>query len=88
MREGITPEVQYKCGTSEVEDICFMLKTVLGLSHDETQPRAQQHSEILPLVSPPPPTTNQESGDPKEMLHQACNPSSSSPPYFSASLVS
>lgn len=76
-------------GTSEFEDICFVLKSELGLSHDETQPGAQQHNKILPLVSPPPPPppANQEPADPEETLHQPRNPSSSSPPYFSTSLL-
>lgn len=62
-------------GTSEVENICFVLKSALGLSHDETQPGAQQHSRILPLVSPlpPPPLANQEPAYPEETLHQPCN---------------
>lgn len=56
-------------GTSEVEDICFVLKSALGLSHDETQPGAQRHSKILPLVSPPPSPANQEPTDTEETLH-------------------
>lgn len=62
-------------GTSEVENICFVLKSALGLSHDETQPGAQQHSRILPLVSPLPPLplANQEPAYPEETLHQPCN---------------
>ncbi len=72
-------------GTREVEDICFLLKIALGLSHDETQPGAAQHSKILPLVSPPP-LANQEPADPEETLHQSCYSSRSSPPYFLQSL--
>lgn len=76
------------CGTSEVEDICFVLKIALGLSHDETQPGAQQHSKILPLVSPPPPPlANQEPADPEETFFQHYNPSSYSPPYLGRSLL-
>lgn len=58
--------------TSEVEDICFVLERALGLLHDETQPGAQQHSKILPLVSPPPPLppANQEPADPEETLQE------------------
>lgn len=75
-------------GTSEVEDICFVLKSALGPWHDETQPGVPQHSKILPLVSPPPPLlANQEVGEPEEKLNQPCYLSSSSPPYFGRSLL-
>lgn len=60
--------------TAEVEDICFVLKSTLGLSHDEILPGAQQHSKILSLFSPPPPTlANQKPANPKEMLTNSAN---------------
>lgn len=49
--------------TSEVEDICFTLKSAMGLSHDETQPGAPQYSKIchwsLLLLLPHQPTRSQ-----------------------------
>lgn len=77
-KDGIQVCLGIVSGTSEFEDICFVLKSELGLSHDETQPGAPQHSQILLCVyPPPPPLTNKKQADPEETLHQPRNPSSS-----------